>query len=47
MSRFLKLSQEERSAMGEAGRKHMEAVFDKRLVVAETVRRLGVTEKTQ
>lgn len=47
MSRFLKLSQEERSAMGEAGRKHMEAVFDKRLVVAETVRRLGVTEKIQ
>ena len=43
MSRFLKLSQEERVAMGQAGRKHMEKVFDKRLVVAETMRHLELT----
>ena len=45
MSRFLKLSQSERAAMGEAGRKHMEAVFDKRMVVAETVGYLELAGK--
>lgn len=45
MSGFVKLTQEERSAMGAAGRKHMEAVFDKRLVVAETIRHLELTGK--
>lgn len=45
MSRFLKLSAQEREAMGLAGREHMEAVFDKRLVVAETIRNLTLTGK--
>ena len=45
MSRFLKLSAREREAMGLAGRRHMEEVFDKRLVVAETVRHLTLTGK--
>ena len=43
MSRFLELSQEKRAAMGKAGRQHMETVFDKRLVVAETIGHLGLT----
>jgi len=45
MSLFLKLTQEERAAMGQAGRKHMEEVFDKRLVVAETIGHLELTGK--
>lgn len=45
MHRFLKLSAQEREAMGLAGRRHMEEVFDKRLVVAETIRHLPFTGK--
>ena len=45
MRRFLKLSVQEREAMGLAGRRHMEEVFDKRLVVAETIRHLLFTGK--
>lgn len=37
MARFMKLSWEERSSMGQAGRAHMETVFDKKKVVAQTV----------
>lgn len=44
MRRFLELTWEQREAMGLAGRQHMETVFDKRLVVAETVRHLALTE---
>ena len=36
MKHFLTLSQEERAAMGQAGRKHMEEVFDKKKVVEQT-----------
>jgi galacturonosyltransferase len=45
MSRFLKLSAREWENMGLAGRQHMEAVFDKRLVVAETIRSLESIDK--
>lgn len=41
MSRFLTLSAAEKRSMGIIGREHMEKVFDKRLVVAETVRHLN------
>lgn len=37
MSRFLKLTVQQREAMGLAGRRHMEKVFDKKLVVAQTI----------
>jgi len=40
MERFIRLSYEDRKAMGVAGRRHMEEVFDKRKVVRETVRYL-------
>jgi galacturonosyltransferase len=40
MSHFLQLSAAEKEAMGVAGRRHMEEIFDKRRVVAETVRHL-------
>lgn len=40
MERFLTLSGTEREAMGAAGRLHMQAVFDKKLVVADTIRNL-------
>ena len=40
MKRFCALSMDERSAMGLAGRKRMEAVFDKKRVVEETIKRL-------
>lgn len=40
MRRMLALSREERIQMGLAGREHMEKVFDKKLVVRETMRRL-------
>lgn len=40
MKKFTGLSYEERKAMGLAGRKHMEDVFDKKKVVAETMRSL-------
>ena len=42
MVRFLDLSREQREAMGKAGRSHMEAVFDKKKVVAETLKALGL-----
>ena len=45
MSRFLKLTMEQREEMGLAGRRHMEKVFDKRLVVDKTVRHLELTAK--
>lgn len=35
--RFMELSWQERAAMGQAGRAHMETVFDKKKVVAQTV----------
>ncbi len=41
MKRFLMLTQAERAAMGRAGRQRMEALFDKKKVVAMTVERLG------
>lgn len=44
MYRFLTFTQKEREEMGKAGRTHMEAVFDKRLVVAETVKKLDLAD---
>lgn len=44
MCRFLKLPAHIAEAMGIAGRRHMEAVFDKQLVVAKTLQHLGLTE---
>lgn len=38
MKKFAELPYEERKAMGLAGRKHMEKVFDKKKVVEETIR---------
>ena len=40
MKRFAQLSMEERKAMGLAGRKRMEALFDKKTVVDQTIARL-------
>lgn len=40
MKQFTKLSNDQRKAMGLAGRKHMEEFFDKKKVVEETIRRL-------
>lgn len=42
MKRFLEMNQEERTAMGRAGRKHMEEVFDKKKVVEQTIKGLGL-----
>ena len=42
MKRFLNLPPETRAQMGRAGRAHMEAVFDKKKVVMETVKALGL-----
>lgn len=42
MKRFLEMRHEERSAMGRAGRKHMEEVFDKKKVVEQTIKGLGL-----
>lgn len=42
MKYMLKLSRAEREAMGKAGREKMEREFDKRTVVKETVKALGV-----
>ena len=42
MVHFLHLSPAERAAMGAAGRKHMEAEFDKRKVVENTLEGLGL-----
>lgn len=43
MKKFAQLPYEKKSAMGISGRRHMEAVFDKEKVVAETVARLQVS----
>ena len=40
MKRFLSLSNQQRQAMGKAGRQHMEAVFDKNKVVEKTIQNL-------
>ncbi|NLV83957.1 MAG: glycosyltransferase family 4 protein [Spirochaetales bacterium] len=40
MKQFIALSQDKREQMGKAGRNHMENVFDKRKVVAETVKHI-------
>lgn len=40
MKQMAEMSIEERRAMGLAGRKHMEDVFDKKKVVEETITRL-------
>lgn len=40
MKKFSELSYEERKAMGLASRKHMEDVFDKKIVVEETIKEL-------
>lgn len=40
MKRMSSLSQNEREQMGQAGRRHMEDVFDKKKVVAETIKQL-------
>lgn len=45
MERFLKLPLETRREMGLAGRQHMEAVFDKKQVVEQTVKGLGLIPK--
>lgn len=42
MKRFLEMNQEDRAAMGRAGRKHMEEVFDKKKVVEQTIKGLGL-----
>ena len=42
MKRFLSLSPADRAQMGQAGRTHMEAVFDKENVVKETMEQLGL-----
>lgn len=42
MEHFLSMSPEARAAMGLAGRKHMEEVFDKEKVVAKTIKTLGL-----
>ena len=42
MKRFCEMTNEERRAMGLAGRAHMERVFDKKKVVAETMKGLGL-----
>ena len=40
MRKFMKLSHEEKKTMGLVGRGYMEKIFDKRMVVAETIKRL-------
>lgn len=42
MKKMCELSSDERENMGMAGRKHMEAVFDKRKVVKKTIEIIGV-----
>lgn len=42
MKRFLAMSQGERETMGLAGRRHMEETFDKKKVVSETLKGLGL-----
>ena len=45
MKRFLGLTPGERERMGLAGRAHMEAVFDKKIVVEKTVEALGLKKE--
>lgn len=40
MAQFCQMPYAQRKSMGEAGRRHMEALFDKRKVVAETIERI-------
>lgn len=40
MRQFLGMSYAQRASMGKAGRRHMEAVFDKRIVVSDTLKGL-------
>ena len=40
MKQFTKLSYVQRKAMGLAGRKHMEEVFDKKKIIEETIKYL-------
>lgn len=47
MRQFLDLSVEQREAMGLAGRKHMETVFDKKRVVGETMKALELNTKSK
>ena len=42
MKQFAKLSYDQRKEMGLAGRKHMENLFDKRVVVRETIEAIGL-----
>lgn len=42
MRRFAALPNPQREAMGKSGRRHMEAVFDKKAVVAKTLQELGL-----
>ena len=42
MKEMIELSREERKAMGVAGREKMVREFDKQVVVAETIKALGV-----
>lgn len=42
MKHFLAMSPEDRAAMGAAGRQHMESVFDKKKVVSDTMKGLGL-----
>lgn len=44
MAKFLSLPQKKRKAMGYAGRKHTEDIFDKKMVVAETIKSLGLED---
>jgi galacturonosyltransferase len=42
MKRFLGLPSEIRAQMGQTGRRHVEETFDKNIVVAKTMRALGL-----
>lgn len=42
LRRFLEMTPEQRQAMGMAGRAHMEDVFDKKKVIEQTIRGLGL-----
>ena len=42
LKRFLTLQPEQHADMGHTGRKHMEALFDKRKVVEQTLKGLGL-----
>lgn len=44
MKKFLNLSYSERKEMGLKGRKHMESIFDKKIVVEETLKYMGMID---